>query len=78
MQDLVQGKVEAEPQSEGDQEGERPKRRYLAEMVMPDGRSQQREKCNRQQDAGERHDPEQPQFSSIEMGSRTVSAGFSR
>ena len=42
----------------------------LAEVVVPEGGRQQRQERDRQQDAGERHHPEQTQIGSIKMRSR--------
>jgi hypothetical protein len=43
------------PQQERHREEQRPERRYLREMVVPEVRRQQREQRDRKQDADERH-----------------------
>ena len=76
MQHLEQGELPAEHDQEGQQEGERPEGRDLAEMVVPEGRRQQRKERDRQQDADEGHAPDEPERAAVQM--RRVRAGGQR
>ena len=53
------GERQAVDRQKRDQKRRCPKRRNLAEMMVPEFGSKQREQRNRQQDADERHNPDQ-------------------
>ena len=66
VRDVVQRLAGAERRRERDEERERPQRRDLAVVVVPELRREQRNERDRQQQAGERQSPEQRQRRAVE------------
>ncbi len=70
VHDLVGGDAEPEIQRERNEQRERPECGRLAEVVMPEAGRGHRHQRDRQQDAGERHDPQRRQRRAVQAAGR--------
>ena len=68
MHQVGQGRTRTEHRCKGQQEGQRPGRRQLAEMPVPEMGRHQRNQGNRQQHARKGHAPEHRQLAAIDLG----------
>jgi hypothetical protein len=68
MHERGAGQPGAEERGEGDQEGERPGGRDLAEVVVPEHRRQQRQQRDREQQSGEGDAPHGRELAAVDVG----------